>query len=81
MLEKEFNYYIKNQETLLQQYLGSYIVIKDEQVIGSYKTQLEAYTTTAAHHAVGTFLIQHCLPGSESYSQTFHSRVIVRAAK
>lgn len=80
MLEKEFQYYLNNQEMLLKKYLGAYLVIKNEEVIGSYKTQLDAYNSTAKEHEVGTFLIQHCLPGNDSYTQTFHSRVIIHAA-
>lgn len=80
MLDKEFNFYINNQDELLKKYNGEYIVIIGEEVIGSFKSQLEAYNETAKEHKVGTFLIQHCLPGKDSYTQIFHSRVIINAA-
>jgi hypothetical protein len=78
MLEKELKYYIANQAELVKKYLDKFIVIKDQKVVGAYSSQLEAYNEAVKSNELGTFLIQHCLPGSESYSQTFHSRVIIR---
>ncbi len=77
MLKNEFNYYLENQNELLALYNGKFIVIKGEKVIGAYDSQGDAYNETVKHHPLGTFLIQHCLPGSEGYTQTFHSRVII----
>jgi len=76
MLEKEFKYYLDNQEELLKKYSGRVIVIVGEKVIGDYSTEIEAYTETIKTHKVGTFLIQLCVPGRDSYTQTFHSRAI-----
>lgn len=75
MLEKEFQYYLDNQDFLVKQYEGKFIVIKDQQVTGAYDSQGEAYTESAKKFALGTFLIQLCAPGKEAYTQTFHSRV------
>jgi hypothetical protein len=74
-LKKELEYYIENQMDLVQQYLGKYIVIKDQKVIGVYDMEIDAYFDTQKEHELGSFLIQHCTPGKESYTQTFHSRV------
>ena len=74
-LDREFNYYTSHQEELVRQYNGKYLVIVGETVIGAYDTEIEAYQTAKQDHEVGTFLIQYCLPGEESYTQTFHSRV------
>lgn len=74
-LEKEFNYYLKNQDELVKRYNGKFIVIKNSQVIGAYDSELEAVEKTAEKYELGTFLVQKCEPGSESYTQTYHSRV------
>lgn len=79
MLEKEFQYYIDNQSDLLNKYNGKFIVIKGDDVIGIYETHADAYDNTIKDNELGTFLIQHCLPGTESYSQTFYSQVIIHA--
>ncbi len=75
MLDKEFNYYIENQEQLVQKYNGRYIVIVGEEVVGDYNSDSEALFESKRKYELGTFLIQKCMPGSESYTQTFHSRV------
>lgn len=77
-LNKELEYYIENQNELVKNYNGKYIVIKDQKVIGVYDTEIEAYFTTKKEFELGTFLIQHCTPGKESYTQSFNSRVIFK---
>jgi len=74
-LEKEFSFYVQNQDALVKQYDGKFIVIKDCKVIGAYDNEMQAVTETNKIHDAGTFLVQKCEPGSESYTQTFHSRV------
>ena len=77
-LEKEFKYYIKHQDELVKQYNGKFIVIKNRKVIGVYDSQSEAIEKTMEEHELGTFLVQKCEPGDESYTQTYHSRVAFR---
>lgn len=79
MLEKEFKYYLDNQTQLVEAYRNKFIVIKNNEVIGVYDSHNDAYVNTLKKEELGTFLIQHCLPGDEGYSQTFHSRVIIHA--
>ncbi len=74
-LEKEFKYYIKNQKDLVKKYNGKFIVIKNEKVIGSYDDEIRAVEETAKTEKLGTFLVQKCEPGKDSYTQTYHSRV------
>lgn len=74
-LKEQFRYYIDHQNELVAKYNGKFIVIKDSAVIGAYNDELEAITETSKKHELGTFLVQKCTPGSEGYTQTFHSRV------
>lgn len=76
MLKDQFKYYIENQEELLKKYDGEFIVIKDLKVVGNYKDKESAYNESIKKYPIGTFLIQHCTPGKNDYSQTFTSRVI-----
>jgi len=75
LLEKEFKYYLDNQDELVKKYNGKFLVIKNCKIIGIYDTELEAITKTSEKEKLGTFLVQKCEPGTESYSQTYHSRV------
>ena len=76
MLEKEFQYFLDNQEELVKKYNGKYIVIIGEKIVGDYSTELEAYNESVKKYDLGTFLIQLCISGADTYTQTFHSRVI-----
>jgi hypothetical protein len=75
MLEKEFQFYLNNQDRLVKEYNGKYIVIKGEEVVGAYDSEAEAYFETTKSLQAGTFLIQLCQPGEEAYTETYHSRV------
>ncbi len=75
MLQKEFQYYLDHQKELVKKYDGRFLVIVGEKVVNDYKTELEAYEDSIRKYKPGTFLIQYCSPGTESYTQTFHSRV------
>ncbi len=76
-LEREFQFYLDNQDELVEQYQGKFIVIKDCQVIGFYMSDAEAVEETLKEHEIGTFLVQRCEPGEDSYSQVFHSLVAI----
>ncbi|KAA2240516.1 hypothetical protein F0L74_30660 [Chitinophaga agrisoli] len=73
MLEKELQYYIDNQEQLVNLYNGKHLIIKDEQVQGAYDTFEKAYATGFGEYEPGTFIIQHCFPGKASYSAAIWS--------
>jgi len=74
-LEKEFEWYLANQEQLVKQYNGRVIVVKDERVIGDYADVANAVEETSKIHPKGTFLVQKCTPGNQDYTAVFHSRV------
>lgn len=75
MLDKEFKYYKDHQEELVRQYKGKFLVIREETVVSVHDKELAAYLDAKKKYPPGTFFIQLCTPGEESYTQTFHSRV------
>jgi queuine/archaeosine tRNA-ribosyltransferase len=75
-LEQEFNYYLQHQDKLVEMYGGKYIVIKNQKVVGSYNSEIQAIRESVKDHQLGTFLVQKCEAGSASYTQTYHSRVV-----
>jgi len=76
-LEREFEFYVAQQEQLVRQYEGKFLVIRHCEVIGAYEDEMEAIQRTAATHPLGSFLIQKCEPGRDSYTQTFPPPVVV----
>lgn len=76
-LKKQLEYFKTHQDELVKKYRGKFLVIKDQKVEGAYSTEIEAYADAKKKFGLGNFLIQQCLPGQESYTQTFHSRVAI----
>lgn len=74
-LEKEFKYYLENQNNFVRQYNGKCVVIKESQVLGVFDDEIEAVNETSKEHKIGTFLVQRVTEGAEAYTATFHSRV------
>jgi hypothetical protein len=68
-----FNWYIGNQSDLVKQYNGKYIAINDNSVVGVYDSDLSAVLETEKKYPLGTFIVQKCTPGEESYTQHFYS--------
>lgn len=75
MLDKEFEYYLENQISLVKRYDGRFIVIKNQSVVGDYDSMGTAYIESKKVYELGTFLIQFCEGGQEAYTQTFTSRI------
>ncbi len=78
-LEKEFQWYLDNQEKLVEKYNGKFIAIKNMVVIGSYIERQEAIQATLKDHARGTFIVQKCSPGKQDYTHAFRSKVAASA--
>lgn len=76
MLKKEFQYYLDNQQEIVSKYSGKFVIIKDQIIKGSFDSHGEAYEYATKNFEIGSFLIQHCIPGVDSYTQTFHTRAI-----
>jgi len=74
-LKREFDYFRANQDDLVRQYNGKYVVIKNQKVIGVFDDAVSAVSETQKTHELGTFLVQKVEPGEGAYTQTFHSRV------
>lgn len=73
-LIREFDYYLKHQDEFVKKYDGKYIVIKKDEVLGTFDTATQAVLETSKTHELGTFLVQLVSAGDEAYTATFHSR-------
>lgn len=71
MIDTLFNYYLKNQEKLVRQYNGKYIVITKDGVVGAFDTLSDGYDTAVVKYGNGNFMIQLCTEGEEAYSKKY----------
>lgn len=75
MVKELFKWYLDNQDSLLNDYLGKVLVIKDYSVSAAFDNEDDAITYAMNNYPLGSFIIQLCTPGDSAYTQTFHSRV------
>jgi len=75
-LDKEFRYYLDNQEMLLKQYCGKVLVIKNQKIIGVFDDISQAVFQTQEKHELGTFLVQTCTPGDEAYTAKYYTPLV-----
>jgi hypothetical protein len=76
MLEKEYSFYEANKDELLKQYLGRFLLIHNEKIVGDFSSEKDAYIKAQQNgYALGSFLIQECKPDVD-LKETFNSRVI-----
>ncbi|MCL2312936.1 MAG: DUF5678 domain-containing protein [Firmicutes bacterium] len=67
-LDKEFHWYLANQNELVKKYNGKYIVIIGEEVVDAYRTYEGAYFESKDKFELGTFLIQKVSEGDKDYT-------------
>ena len=75
MLDKEYQFFLANREELVKKYTNKYIVIRGEEVVGVYDSELKAYIESKNKYELGTFFIQLCTINDHELTQTFNSRV------
>lgn len=77
MLDKEFKYFLDNQQELVQKHPNKFLIIRDDRVVGVYNSHMDAYKNGVNKYGLGNFLIQHCFPGKLSTTHTFHSQIVI----
>lgn len=77
MLNNEYQYFKNNLSSLLKEYKGKFLVIKDSTVIGNFNSYKEALDFALSKFKVGQFLIQECVDEDLTTAQFFNSYVVV----
>ncbi|MCQ2606211.1 MAG: DUF5678 domain-containing protein [Bacteroidales bacterium] len=75
MLDTEFQFYLSHQDKLVKKYNGKHIVIVGTNVVGAYDSLKEAYFRSEEFYEPGTFFIQKCTSGEESYTLHFRNQL------
>jgi hypothetical protein len=70
-LKSDFDWYLANQDTLVETYNGKFLAIHNKKVVADKDSYDEAYISAKElGHAPGSFLIQKCSPGDIDYTVT-----------
>jgi hypothetical protein len=72
-LKANLDWYIANQQDLAAQYNGKILLIVNQMLIGAFDSMQEAYGSAMKSYAPGTFTLQPCSPGADSYTLILYS--------
>ena len=65
MIHDEFAFYKANQDKIVQEHLDEFVVIKNQQVCGYYKSEEGAFDSMIGEE-LGTFMVKRCQkPGTD----------------
>ena len=59
-IEKQLRYYKENEESLLKEYEGTFIVVSSDFKVDAFSTMIEAYDFGCEHYGIGNFLLKEC---------------------
>jgi len=59
MIKDDFEYYTANQEEIVKDHMGEFVVIKDSTVIGYHKEESKAFESMKEFE-LGTFIVKKC---------------------
>lgn len=73
-IKELFQWYLDHQTELVEKYNNRVLLINDNEVKGDFDTEAEAYAFAVKKYKPGSFIIQKCTPGNESYTMTYVTR-------
>ncbi len=77
-LQNDYQYYLDHQRDLSDKYVGKVLVIKNQEIIGVYTSEVDAINETKRSHPIGSFLVQRCETPEASVPQIYRSRAAFR---
>jgi len=77
MLEKEFEYFKKNQDSLVKKYPFKFLVISDDRVIDAFDQFYDAYAFGVENLKLGNFMIQQAVSGESAYAASISTIGII----
>ena len=72
-MNEDYNWFLNNYHELFHKYGESYVVIKNQKVIGVYKTYAEGVRITQKTEKLGTFIVQKCGTDESAYTNYISS--------
>ncbi|WP_419862414.1 hypothetical protein [Candidatus Palauibacter sp.] len=65
----ELDFFIANQDQLVEQYDGRVLILRYQKVEGDYGSMDEAYEAGRERFGLGNFMIQPCFAGEAAYTR------------
>ena len=79
MMKENYDYFVKNHDSLFGMYPNKYLIIKDKKVIDTEDTMKKAIEYVDTHNfKSGEYIIQLCTLGDSAYTSSFCSQIICK---
>ena len=75
MINDDFLYYKTNQGKIVQGHLNEFVVIKNQQVCGYFKTEEDAFDSMITEE-LGTFMVKRCQKPGTDVIEYFNNAVV-----
>jgi len=72
-LQKNLDWYIANQQELSAKYNGKVLLIVDQKLVAAFDSVSEAYVAAVKTYTPGSFTLQPCSTGPESYTLVLYN--------
>jgi hypothetical protein len=66
--KQDFDFFIEKYKELYNEYGHKFLVIRNQRILGSYDTELEAITDTKKQYPLGSFIVQECNGDESGYT-------------
>ena len=76
-IDRQFQYFIDNQNMLVKDYEGKVIILHNNAVAGAFDSNSEAYLFGKRSFDSGTFIMQKCVNGPEVYTTVISTLGII----
>lgn len=70
-LEKQFEFYLANQDAIVEEYADRYVVIAGQQVVEDFPTEVEARAYAEGSLAPETYTVQFVSAGQEPFPTVY----------
>jgi len=68
MQEKDFKWFLSHYDEFFKKYGHSFLVVKNESVLGVYNSFKEAVDKTSLTEELGSFIVQECNGDESAYT-------------
>ena len=77
-IDKQFRYFLDNQDDLVRDFQGKAVVLKDDRVQASFDDGFQAFLYGRTYFPPGTFIIQRCVRGKDAYTASILTPGVLR---
>lgn len=64
----DFDYFVKNYQSLFKRYGHKFLAIKNQMVLGAFDSVADAINELSGTYELGTYIIQECTGDASAYT-------------